>query len=100
MSRAHVYYSTKQQSWDAMINGYCTAKENCRCQAMLQALGTTENHPQCLPCCDSCDSTKSPSNLAFEAVAHATGTRKRRRAARDIDEGLKTCASEGINEWS
>ena len=51
----------------------CAAKENSRR----------------LPCCDSCDTTKSSSNLAFEAVACATGTQKRWRAAWDIDESLR-----------
>ena len=45
---------------------YCTANENsCRRMLML-ALGASENHPESLPCCDSCDSSKCPPNLLFE----------------------------------
>lgn len=49
---------------------------------MLTAIGAPENHPQRLPCCDSCDITKCPTRVRFESVvANGVHSKRKRRVA-------------------
>ena len=38
MSRAHVFFSSKQKSIDGSVKSYCTNQENCRRVALLRAI--------------------------------------------------------------
>ena len=86
-SRAHLFFSPRQQKCDSAVREYCTSKENCRRVLILQALGVTERHPSSLPCCDACDNTLCPPALKF--ATNTSMRRKRRTAVRDINDDLK-----------
>ena len=64
-SRAHLFFSPRQQKCESAVREYCTSKENCRRTLMLQALGVSESHPSSLPCRDACNNTPYPQTLNF-----------------------------------
>ena len=89
-SRAHVFFSSRQQKCDDKVKEFCTSKENCRRTMMLQALGVTESHPSYLPCCDVCDTTMCPQTLNFTATTSTVARRKRRTAVKVLDDNCKS----------
>lgn len=88
-SRAHVFFSSRQQKCDDQVKEFCTSKENCRRTMMLQALGVTETHPVTLPCCDVCDNRACPQYLNFTDTTLTNARRKRRTAVKVIDDTCK-----------
>ena len=85
-SRAHVFFSSRQQKCDSRVKEFCTSKENCRHTMMLQALGVTESHLSSLPCCDVCNSKTCPQTLNFNATKSTVARRKRRTAIKVLDD--------------
>lgn len=85
--RAHIFLNSSQKC-DEVIKEYCVSKENCRRHIIMHALGAMESHPERLPCCDSCDSSKCPQSLKFDSEISVT-RQKRRSAARSADKDWK-----------
>ena len=87
MSRAHVFFSSKQKSIDRSVKSYCTNQENCRRVALLRAIGSSEAPASSLSCCDVCGvGTEIADKLLFEASV--SSSKRRRKAVRRVDEDL------------
>lgn len=65
----------------------------------MLALGASESHPESLPCCDSCDSSKCPQSLHFESQFTDTRSRRKRRTAfKDVNEDCKATLRTSLNK--
>ena len=95
-SRAHIFLSSAQKCSE-QVRGYCTSKENCRRRMMLLAVGASENHPENLPCCDSCNNSKCPKSVCFESQVTSTRSKhKRRIAVKDVNDNCMANLRAGL----
>jgi hypothetical protein len=75
---------------DSAVKGFGSESENCRRKKLLQAVGSSEMIHSGNLCCDGCVGDGLPLRLQFEKTSPIRTCSKRRVAAYDVSDDMKS----------
>ena len=85
-----MFFNTRQKNMDSAVKAFGSESENCRRKKLLEAVGSSEMICPGNLCCDGCIRDGLPLRLQFEKTPPIRTGSKRRVAAYDVSDDMKS----------